>query len=118
VTNRTRAAIVAPDAADTTVAPGEPSPAAPAISTGAASMAIAPDSRQKAMLDALVDLKRKITASADYVGDRFAEEARRIHYGEAEERGIYGNTTLEEARSLIDEGISVQPLPTLPDDLN
>ncbi len=48
------------------------------------------------------------------VGDRFAEEARRIHDGESERRGIYGRTDPEEARALRDEGIPVYPLPRLP----
>jgi hypothetical protein len=118
LTSRSRAVVVEQDTASAPAA-AEPAPSGvPAIAAGVGPMAIAPDPQQRAMLEALVDLKRKITASADYVGDRFAEEARKIHYGEAEERGIYGKTTLDEARSLLDEGIAVQPLPILPDDLN
>jgi hypothetical protein len=49
------------------------------------------------------------------VGERFAEEARRIHYGESEERGIYGEATLGEARDLVEEGVPVLPLPKLPE---
>ncbi len=47
----------------------------------------------------------------DYVGDQFADEARRIHYGETAEREIYGEATLDDAKELIDEGVSVAPLP-------
>ena len=51
----------------------------------------------------------KIVASTDDVGPRFAEEARRIHYGEAQERGIRGVATLAETQSLVEEGIDVMP---------
>ena len=52
------------------------------------------------------------------VGRRFPEEARRIHYGEAEARGIYGQADPDEARALVEEGIDILPLPTLPDEQN
>lgn len=64
--------------------------------------------------DALIELRRKIEESCDYVGDRFPEEARRIHYGEAEERPIYGRATLDEAKALTDEGVEVMLLPKRP----
>lgn len=54
---------------------------------------------------------RKLVASTEDVGKRFAEEARRIHYGEAAERGIRGQASREEARALAEEGIEVMPLP-------
>lgn len=50
----------------------------------------------------------------DYVGDRFPEEARRIHYGETDERQIYGEATKDEAKELIDEGVTIAPLPAAP----
>ena len=52
--------------------------------------------------------------NCDYVGEQFAEEARKIHYGEADARGIYGETSDEEAQSLEDEGIEVSRVPWLP----
>lgn len=73
---------------------------------------------QKAMLEALRDLRSKVIENADYVGGRFAEEARKIHYGESEHRGIYGEATPEETKALIDEGIEIHPLPVIPDDRN
>lgn len=76
------------------------------------------DPAQKEMLRALRDLKAKIVESADYVGDRFADEARRMHYGETEHRGIYGEASHDEAKALAEEGIEFQPLPVLPDDRN
>ena len=61
-------------------------------------------------------LRKHLTENADYVGDRFAEEARRIHYDEVEKRGIYGEATSDEVRSLAEEGIEFHPLPVLPED--
>lgn len=61
----------------------------------------------------LAKLKSHVEANCDYVGDKFAEEARKIHYGEAEERGIYGESTLQEAKELLEEGVEVMPLPGL-----
>ncbi len=58
------------------------------------------------------ELRKQVTEHADYVGDRFADEARKIHYAESEPRGIYGEATTEEAKKLVDEGIEFQPLPT------
>jgi hypothetical protein len=63
---------------------------------------------------ALVELRKKIEADCDYVGPEFAEEARRIHYGETEERGIYGEASDEQAQGLLDEGIAVAKIPWVP----
>jgi hypothetical protein len=63
-------------------------------------------------------LRQHVTANAYYVGDKFAEEARKIHYEEVEARGIYGEASPEEARSLMEEGVEFLPLPTLPEDGN
>jgi len=52
------------------------------------------------------------------VGDRFPEEARKIHFGEVEPRGIYGEATPEEARSLAEDGVEFMPLPIFPEDRN
>ena len=70
------------------------------------------------VLDALREIRKHVTESADYVGPRFAEEARKIHYGESEARGIYGEATMAEAKALIDDGVEVAPLPKLPEDQN
>lgn len=59
-------------------------------------------------------VREHVEANCDYVGDRFAEEARRIHYGEQEARGIYGQATAEETAELLDEGIEVMPMPARP----
>ncbi|NNF78965.1 MAG: DUF1178 family protein [Rhizobiales bacterium] len=63
-------------------------------------------------------LRKHVEENSEYVGPRFAEEARKIHYEESEARGIYGEASLEEARELNEEGIDVQPLPLLPEEHN
>ncbi len=64
------------------------------------------------------DLRDKLVANSEYVGPQFAEEARRIHYEEADARGIYGEATLKDALDLHEEGIAVLPLPQMPEDHN
>jgi hypothetical protein len=81
-------------------------------------MAGGSDPRAQALMEMMRDMRRTVEANAEYVGDRFADEARRIHYSEAEQRGIYGEATREEAEALIEEGIEVHPLPRLPEDGN
>lgn len=66
----------------------------------------------------LRELRDHLVRNSDPVGDRFAEEARKIHYGEVEHRSIHGSATPEEARDLHDEGIDFLPLPALPDERN
>jgi hypothetical protein len=81
-------------------------------------LAAAPDPRMKEMREALKEIRRQVTENADYVGESFAEEARKIHYNETEPRAIYGEATSEEAKGLIEEGVEFQPLPSLPEDRN
>jgi hypothetical protein len=63
------------------------------------------------MRAALLELRRQVESKCDYVGERFAEEARKIHYGEADPHGIYGEATLDESRELAEEGITVGRIP-------
>lgn len=63
---------------------------------------------------ALQELRRQVEDNCDYVGPAFAEEARKIHYGETEERAIYGETSPEEAEALEEEGVGVSRIPWLP----
>jgi len=63
---------------------------------------------------ALQELRRQVEDNFDYVGPSFAEEARKIHYGETEERAIYGETSDDEAQALEEEGVSVRRIPWLP----
>src|SRR5256714_10317219 len=66
----------------------------------------------------LRELRDHIVKSADNVGERFPNEARKMHYGEIEHRPIYGEASPDEARALVDEGVEASPLPVLPDDRN
>ncbi len=63
---------------------------------------------------AIAELRAKVEAESDYVGDRFAREARAMHLGDAPERSIYGEAKLDEARELIEDGVPVLPLPFRP----
>jgi hypothetical protein len=63
-------------------------------------------------------MRDEIHAKAEYVGGRFAEEARRIHFNESEARGIYGEATADEVKELAEDGIPFMPVPRLPEDLN
>ena len=71
----------------------------------------ATDGEAKKMRQFMTGLRKYVQENADYVGPKFAEEARKIHYGESEERHIYGEATLKEAKDLLDEGVDVSPLP-------
>lgn len=66
----------------------------------------------------LKELRDHIVKNADNVGERFPNEARKMHYGDIEHRPIYGEASPDEARALIEEGVEVTPLPVLPDDRN
>ncbi len=88
-------------------------PMAPSIARSARTPA--PDAERRAeMMRALRELRSQVERDCDYVGDRFAEEARRIHYGEVETRAIYGETTPDEAAELKEEGVPVARIPWVP----
>ena len=97
-----------------TAAPA-PAPAQPAPEAGSTSLMMAQERELRAKLK---ELRDHIVKNADNVGERFPNEARKMHYGEIEHRPIYGEASPEEARALIDEGVEVSPLPVLPDDRN
>ena len=67
--------------------------------------------QHKAMMAALAKVQAKMLEGSDNVGDRFADEARAMHLGEADARPIHGRTSIEEARALMEEGVPVAPLP-------
>ena len=73
---------------------------------------------QKEMMNKLREIVTTIRANSEDVGERFPEEARKIHYGETEQRGLIGKASATEVRDLLDEGIEIAPLPVLPDDTN
>ena len=68
----------------------------------------------KELREALKKVRAEVEKNCEHVGDRFAEEARKIHYGESDKRGIYGETTDEEAEALAEEGIEFCRLPWIP----
>ena len=108
VTSKRKAARRASAATET--APG------PQLTPAATSVALSSEQRQA--LKELKALRDKLLANSEYVGPRFADEARRIHGAEADARGIHGEASLEEVRALAEEGIDVLPIPRLPDDQN
>jgi hypothetical protein len=85
---------------------------------GLAAVPASLDGVTREKLRQLREMRDRILADSENVGSRFSEEARKIHYGEAEQRGIHGQASLEEAAELIEEGISVLPIPDLPGDRN
>ena len=92
---------------------------APEIATPAQQQAeqqVAALTRQmpKELREALMKVRAEVEKNCEHVGDKFAEEARKIHYGESDKRGIYGETTDEEAEALAEEGIEFGRLPWIP----
>jgi hypothetical protein len=105
-------AMMAPALSTRAAEPPRPAPPAPpkdSVKTGVVAGPM-PD-QMRAMLQRM---RAEIEANCDHVGDRFAEEARRIHRGEAEARGIYGEATQEEAESLAEDGVAVSRIPWVP----
>ena len=74
--------------------------------------------QERALRAKLKELRDHVTKNADYVGQEFPDEARKMHYGEIDHRSIYGEASPEEARELHEEGIEFHPLPVLPDERN
>lgn len=93
---------------------------APAVSTGRKreKLALALGGEQRQMMAQLKAMSEKVRENAEDVGGKFAEEARKIHFGEVEPRGIYGEATPEEARGLVEDGVEFMPLPVFPEDRN
>lgn len=94
---------------------------APSVSTGRKKDEMQTLAMNAARKEAMAKLKEAvdtIKANAEDVGAKFPEEARKIHYGEADARGIIGKATPDEAQALIEEGIEIAAIPVLPDDIN
>ena len=89
---------------------------APNVATSKAAADADPASPE--MREVARKVREHVEQTADYVGDRFAEEARKIHYEEVEPRGIYGEATPSEAVELKEEGVAFHPLPPSPKDQN
>ena len=80
-----------------------------------------PEAMREVVMQAAAKMRHHVEANFDNVGDGFAKEARAIHEGKAEERGIYGQATGAEVKALIEDGVPVAPLPPKPpskDELN
>lgn len=105
--HRVAKGIMAP--AVTTRSRGEPTAAAPSP---------IPDIPVEQLQKYLRHIRNEVRTKAEYVGGRFAEEARRIHFDESPARGIYGEASAEEANRLAEDGIPFLPVPRLPEDLN
>jgi len=94
---------------------------APSVSTARKKdeiQTLAMDTMRRDAFQKLKEAVATIKANSEDVGTRFPEEARKIHYGESDARGIIGQTTADEAQALLDEGIEIAALPVLPDDVN
>ena len=117
-----RRALMAPALGRGAATPQAPQPAAPAPATTPAPAPAPPAAGPGAVAGPIPDhvramlqkLRGEVERSCDYVGPRFAEEARRIHDGAARPRGIYGETTPEQAESLADDGIAFSRIPWVP----
>jgi hypothetical protein len=94
-----------------------PAPAQAGAPPSAQPMALVSEKERelRAMLRAV---REHVLSNAEDVGERFVDEARKMHYGEIEHRSIYGQASLVDAKALLDEGIEVHPLPVIPDDRN
>ena len=93
--------------------PAAAEPPVPVTAETAAQMAA-----QRQLLALMRQVRQEVESKAEYVGPRFAEEARKIHEKEAKPRGIWGEATIEQARELHEDGIDCLPLPRLPEDSN
>jgi hypothetical protein len=92
-----------------------PSPGPPPETPSPVAM-VSPQERE--LRKKLKELRDHLTKNADYVGQKFPDEARKMHYGEVEHRSIYGEATPDQAKELHEEGIEFHPLPVLPDERN
>ena len=117
--SRSEAAESTPAAAPTPELPAATAPpaAVPPVPAGKAAVAMT-SPQERELRQKLKELRDHVTKNASYVGGRFPEEARKMHYGEIEHRSIYGEASPEEAKALHQEGIEFHPLPILPDDHN
>ncbi len=102
-----RGQIACPECGDSAI---EKAPMAPRLARGGSATTPTPEEMRRM----LQQMRQHVEANCDYVGPRFAEEARRIHRGEADARGIYGEATDTESQELADEGIEVARIPWVP----
>jgi hypothetical protein len=94
---------------------------APSVSTARKKdemQTLAMDAMRREALAKLKEAVAAVKANSEDVGTQFPEEARKIHYGEADARGIIGQATFDEAQALLEEGIEIAAIPVLPEDVN
>jgi hypothetical protein len=94
---------------------------APSVSTARGKdkmQTLAMDAMRREALQKLKEAVAAVKANSEDVGTQFPEEARKIHYGEADARGIIGQATVDEAQALLEEGIEIAAIPVLPEDVN
>ncbi|MBB3644989.1 hypothetical protein FHX14_001152 [Rhizobium sp. BK619] len=94
---------------------------APSVSTARKKderQTLAMDAMRQEALQKLKEAVAAVKANSEDVGTQFPEEARKIHYGEADARGIIGQATVDEAQALLEEGIEIAAIPALPEDVN
>ncbi|HEY9359449.1 MAG TPA: DUF1178 family protein [Xanthobacteraceae bacterium] len=96
--------------------PPSPRPAADTADTSTPVAMMSPQEQE--FRKKLKELRDHLTKNADYVGQKFPEEARKMHYGDIEHRSIYGEASPDQAKELHEEGIEFHPLPVLPDERN
>jgi hypothetical protein len=96
--------------------PSSPRPAADTADTATPVAMMSPQEQE--FRKKLKELRDHLTKNADYVGQKFPEEARKMHYGDIEHRSIYGDASPDQAKELHEEGIEFHPLPVLPDERN
>jgi len=104
--------IACPTCGDTGIAKA---PMAPRLNKATGQALDAPDVA-RAVRQALGELRKSVEAHCDYVGEKFPEEARKIHYGETESRPIYGEASQDEAKELAEEGVAFQAIPWVPEE--
>jgi hypothetical protein len=76
------------------------------------------DNTRREMIEKIKEAVSEIRKNSEDVGEKFPEEARKIHYGEAEARGIIGQASQDDVAALVDEGIEIAALPVFPEDAN
>jgi hypothetical protein len=111
-------AIMAPALGRSGKSAAVPPPAEPAPAPEGKSPVAMMSPHERELRGKLKELREHLTRNADYVGAKFPDEARKMHYGEIEHRSIYGEASPQEAKELHDEGIEFHPLPVLPEDRN
>lgn len=108
---RAQRKVVCPECGSTRI---ERAPMAPAVSTRSEAPPREAPKHVREVMTMLRELRAEVERTSEYVGDRFPEEARRIHHGESDKTAIYGEATREEAEALADEGIEIAAIPWVP----